>query len=302
MINIFRYNMKYLKYCSFFLVFYITTFSFSQDKDVSIEAIKVNENVYMLKGQGGNIGVFIGDKGVFVIDDQFAHLSAKIENKIKELSDKPITFLVNTHHHGDHTGGNEYMANLGATIISHDNVRDRLATNSAREGKVLTQEALPVITFNDKLNLHFNGEQVFVFHVENAHTDGDVLLYFTESNVLHTGDNYFHGRYPYIDLESGGSVIGYINAVKRALIVIDDNTKIIPGHGDISNKKEYLNFLGMLESLKNSILKEIEKGKTEEQVATNEDLTKTYDDLDYSWGFINSEKIRRTFYKSLISK
>jgi len=294
--------MKYLKFICFFIVFYITTFSFCQDKDVIIEAIKVNENVFMLKGQGGNIGVFIGDDGVFIIDDQFAHLSAKIESKIKELSDKPITFLVNTHHHGDHTGGNENMANLGATIISHDNVRNRLSRNQTSQGNLLPKKALPVITFNDKLNLYFNGEQVLVFHAENAHTDGDVLLYFTESNVLHTGDNYFQGRYPYIDLESGGSVMGYIEAVKRALIVIDDDTKIIPGHGDISNKKEYLNFLKMLESLKNSVVKEIENGKTEEQVATNEDLTKTYDDLGYSWGFINSEKIRRTFFKSLSSR
>ena len=294
--------MKYLKFICFFIVFYITTFSFCQDKDVIIEAIKVNENVFMLKGQGGNIGVFIGDDGVFIIDDQFAHLSAKIESKIKELSDKPITFLVNTHHHGDHTGGNENMANLGATIISHDNVRNRLSRNQTSQGNLLPKKALPVITFNDKLNLYFNGEQVLVFHAENAHTDGDVLLYFTESNVLHTGDNYFQGRYPYIDLESGGSVMGYIEAVNRALIVIDDDTKIIPGHGDISNKKEYLNFLKMLESLKNSVVKEIENGKTEEQVATNEDLTKTYDDLGYSWGFINSEKIRRTFFKSLSSR
>ncbi len=170
------------------------------------------------------------------------------------------------------------------------------------EGNTLPIKALPVITFNDKLSLHINGEQVLVFHVENAHTDGDALLYFTESNVLHTGDNYFNGLYPYIDLNSGGSVNGYIDAVKRALIVIDDETKIIPGHGNLSNKKEYKAFLNMLESLKTTILEEIEKGKTEDEVATNKALTKPFDDLDYSWGFINSEKIRRTFYKSLSSR
>jgi glyoxylase-like metal-dependent hydrolase (beta-lactamase superfamily II) len=253
----------------------------------------------MLTGQGGNIAVFIGDDGVFVIDDQYAHLTEKIQIEIKKLSEKPIIFLVNTHHHGDHTGGNENMANLGATIIAHDNVRKRLSSNPTREGKMLPVKALPVITFNDKLSLHINGEQVLVFHVENAHTDGDALLYFTESNVLHTGDNYFNGLYPYIDLNSGGSVNGYIDAVKRALIVIDDDTKIIPGHGKLSNKKEYLTFLKMLESLKTIILKEIEEGQTEEQVVSNTDLTKPFDDLDYSWGFINSEKIRRTFYRSL---
>lgn len=277
----------------------LSIIAFSQDEEVNIETVKLTDKVYMLTGQGGNIAVFIGDDGVFVIDDQYAHLAKKIQSAIKKLSDKPIIFLVNTHHHGDHIGGNENMANVGATIIAHDNVRNRLSSNPTREGKMLPVKALPVITFNDKLSLHINDEQVLVFHVENAHTDGDALLYFTESNVLHTGDNYFNGLYPYIDLNSGGSVNGYIDAVKRALILIDDETKIIPGHGEQSNKKEYLTFLNMLESLKTTILEEIEKGKTEEQVASNKDLTKTFDDLDYSWGFINSEKIRRTFYKSL---
>lgn len=276
--------------------------AYSQDEEITIETIKLTDKVYMLTGEGGNIAVFIGDDGVFVIDDQYAHLTDKIQGAIKKLSDKPINFLVNTHHHGDHTGGNENMTNLGATIIAHDNVRKRLSNQTDSEGNTLPIKALPVITFNDKLSLHINGEQVLVFHVENAHTDGDALLYFTESNVLHTGDNYFNGLYPYIDLKSGGSVDGYIDAVKRALIVIDDDTKIIPGHGNLSNKKEYKAFLNMLESLKTTILEEIEKGKTEEHVATNKDLTKPFDDLDYSWGFINSEKIRRTFYKSLSSR
>ena len=276
--------------------------AYSQDEEINIETIKLTNKVYMLTGEGGNIAVFIGDDGVFVIDDQYAHLSDKIQSAIKKLSDKSIIFLVNTHHHGDHTGGNENMAKLGATIIAHDNVRKRLSSNPKREGKMIPDKALPVVTFNDKLSLHINGEQVLVFHVENAHTDGDALLYFTESNVLHTGDNYFNGLYPYIDLNSGGSVNGYIDAVKRALIVIDDDTKIIPGHGKQSNKKEYKAFLNMLESLKTTILEEIEKGKTEDEVATNKDLTKPFDDLDYSWGFINSEKIRRTFYKSLSSR
>lgn len=291
--------MKTLKFVGLIIIYMLSIIAFSQDEEVNIETVKLTDKVYMLTGQGGNIAVFIGDDGVFVIDDQYAHLAKKIQSAIKKLSDKPIIFLVNTHHHGDHIGGNENMANVGATIIAHDNVRNRLSSNPTREGKMLPVKALPVITFNDKLSLHINDEQVLVFHVENAHTDGDALLYFTESNVLHTGDNYFNGLYPYIDLNSGGSVNGYIDAVKRALILIDDETKIIPGHGEQSNKKEYLTFLNMLESLKTTILEEIEKGKTEEQVASNKDLTKTFDDLDYSWGFINSEKIRRTFYKSL---
>jgi cyclase len=267
--------------------------------DVTIETTKLSEHVYMLVGAGGNIGISIGEDGVFVIDDQFAPLTPKIEAAIKALSAKQIKFLVNTHYHGDHTGGNENMYNLGATIIAHDNVRLRLETIPKRDGTMNSKESLPIITFNDELNLHINGEKIAVFHVAHAHTDGDAFLYFTKSNVLHTGDTYFQGRYPYIDLDSGGSVNGYIEAVKQGLNVINEDTKIIPGHGGLSNKAEYERFLKMLESLKTIVLAEIKKGKTEDEVANNTSLTKTFDDQGYSWNFINSEKIRRTFYKSL---
>ncbi|WP_299333776.1 MBL fold metallo-hydrolase [uncultured Psychroserpens sp.] len=267
--------------------------------DVKIETIQVSDYVYMLVGAGGNIGVSIGDDGVFIIDDQFAPLTEKINTAIKQLSDKKITFLVNTHYHGDHTGGNENMQKLGATIVAHDNVRQRMATTKKRDGTNQPEAALPVVTFNDELSLHINGEKIGVFHVGNAHTDGDALLYFTDSNVLHTGDTYFKGRYPYIDLNAGGSVDGYISAAKLGLQLIDDDTKIIPGHGNLSNKAEYTSFLKMLEALRTSIIAEIKAGKTEDEVAKNEAITKTYDELGYGTGFINSEKIRRTFYVSL---
>lgn len=259
--------------------------------DVTIETIKLTDHIYMLVGAGGNIGVSVGDDGVFVIDDQFAQLTPKIEAAIKTISIQPIKFLVNTHHHGDHTGGNENMHELGATIIAHDNVRKRLEEQP--------EDAKPIITFNDQLSLHINGEQVLVFHVNNAHTDGDSMVYFTKSNVLHTGDTYFNGRYPFIDLKSGGSVNGYIDAVKRGLMVIDETTKIIPGHGGVSNKPEYQTFLAMLETLRTAVLEEIKIGKPEEEVANNKALTKAYDVLNFGDGFINSEKIRRTFYVAL---
>lgn len=259
---------------------------------VNIKTTPLSEHIYMLEGSGGNIGVSIGNDGVLIIDTQFAPLTPKILDAIKALSDKPIKIVANTHHHGDHTGGNENLGNTGATIIAHDNVRKRLLEKSPKI-------ALPVITFNDKLNIQINDEQVAIFHVENAHTDGDAMLYFTESNVLHTGDTFFNARYPYIDLSSGGSVDGYINAVKSGLMVVDDNTKIIPGHGALGNKTEYKTFLNMLETIKTSVLDEIKKGKTEDEVALNSSITKFYDNLGYGDHFINSEKIRRTFYKSL---
>ena len=288
--------MKYFKtFYSFILLITACSTYAQNNQEVIIETQQLSDNVYMLTGQGGNIGVCVGDQGVFMIDDQFARLTPKILEAIKALSDKPIQFLINTHYHGDHTGGNENIAQQGAKIIAHDNVYKRLSESSPATPK----EALPVISFNDKLQLHINGEDVLVFHAENAHTDGDALLYFTQSNVLHTGDTFFSELYPYIDLDSGGSINGYIEAVKKALILIDDDTKIIPGHGKLSNKVKYQFFLSMLEDLKTKVLAEIESGKTEEDVAANTAITKTYDDLGYSWAFINSERIRRTLYKSL---
>jgi len=286
--------MKLLKSISALFFFLISLSHNAQGRfdKVTIETTKLTDNTYMLVGAGGNIGVSVGADGVLIIDDQFAPLSDKIISALKKLSDQPVKIVVNTHHHGDHTGGNENFGNLGATIMAHDNVKKRLKNKSPAA-------ALPVITFNDKLTVQMNGEAVMVIHVDNAHTDGDALLYFTESNVLHTGDTYFNGRYPYIDLNSGGSVDGYINAVKTGLMLINDETKIIPGHGELSNKTEYETFLKMLETLKANVLTEIKKGKTEDDVAANANITKTYDALDYGCCFITSEKIRRTFYKSL---
>lgn len=267
--------------------------------DITIETEKLSDNIYMLQGAGGNIGVSVGEDGVFIIDDQFAPLTDKIVAAIRTISDAPIRFLVNTHWHGDHTGGNANMTEKGATIMAHDNVRKRLEETPNRDGSNRPKEALPIITFNDEMSVYINDEKVFIYHAEHAHTDGDAILYFTRSNVLHTGDTYFHARYPYIDLNSGGSIDGYINAVKMSLAVINDDTKIIPGHGSVSNKKEYTDFLTMLETLRAAVQEEIDNGKSEEEVANNVTLTKTYDDLGYSWNFISSDKFRRTLYNSL---
>jgi len=267
---------------------------FSQNQEVKITSTQLSDNVYMLRGSGGNIGISTGSDGVFIIDDQFAKLTPKIIAAIKTISSEPLAILINTHHHGDHTGGNVNMAKKGVNIIAHENVRRRL------ENLNNPLEALPVITFNDRLNIFINGEKVSIYHVKNAHTDGDAILYFSQSNVLHAGDTYFQNRYTFIDLNSGGSIDGYINAVKKALSIINEDTKIIPGHGSISNKSEYLNFLTMLETLKNNVQNEIDEGKSENEIANNSEITKKYDDLNYSWGFITSEKIRRIIYQSLI--
>lgn len=286
--------MNILKSIFSVFLFSSTFITYTQNNDVVLKTHKLSDNIYMLEGRGGNIGLSVGEDGIVMIDSQFATLSEKILAAIKKLSDKDIKFLVNTHHHGDHTGGNANISKLGTQIVAHDNVRKRVKANAKQ-----SDASLPIITFNDKLSIHINGEQALIFHIENAHTDGDAILYFTKNNVLHTGDTYFNGRYPYIDLKSGGSVDGYINAVKSAMIFVDDETKIIPGHGKLSNKAEYQTFLKMLETIKANVLAEIKKGKTEDEIVANTSITKTYDDLDYGCCFISSEKIRRTFYKSL---
>ena len=282
-------------------LFLLQTTNAQRFDNVTIETVDVTDHIYMLIGAGGNIGVSIGEDGVFVIDDQFAPLTPKIETALRKLSQAPIKFLVNTHHHGDHTGGNENMHELGATIIAHDNVRHRLETTPQRDSTMLPKAALPIITFNDEMSVYMNGEQIEVIHVDHAHTDGDALLYFTESNVLHTGDTFFKDRYPFIDLNSGGSVKGYIAAAQKGLETINATTKIIPGHGTLASQNDYESFLKMLQYLEKNIQSAIDKGMTEDEVAVDESLTKTYDDMGYGSGFINSERIRRTFYQSLSS-
>lgn len=293
--------MNVFKLVGYVVLLFSLTVHAQRFNKIEILTTQLSQHTYTLTGAGGNIGVSVGDDGVFIIDDQFAPLSEKILNAISVLSDKPLTYLVNTHHHGDHTGGNENMANAGATIIAHNNVKTRLKMPQ-KDGSLKPEAALPVITFNDKLSLDINGETILIFHVANAHTDGDVILYFTKSNVLHTGDTYFNGRYPYIDLKSGGSVDGYIDAVKLGLMLIDDNTKIIPGHGKVSNKEEYTSFLIMLKTLKTNVYNAIKAGKSEAIIKADKSLTKGYDAKGFGDGFINSERIRATFYDSLKGK
>lgn len=286
----------------FISLFLFSVTSFSQNFDeVEIKTTKLTEKIYMLEGAGGNIGVSIGEDGIMVIDDQYAQLSPKILAAIKKLSEGEIKFLVNTHWHGDHTGGNENMHDAGATIIAQDNVRKRLEETPLQDSSYRPKQALPVITYNDQMHIHINGEKVDVMHVKNAHTDGDSQLYFRDSNVLHTGDTYFNKRYPYIDLNSGGSINGYINAVRNAIVLINDDTKIIPGHGTISNKSEYAVFFSMLMNIKDGVQKGIDAGKSENEIVNDSTITETFDRLGYGDGFIKSERFRQTVYTSLVN-
>ncbi len=259
--------------------------------------IKVSNKIYMLQGKGGNIGLSFGNDGIFMIDDQYAEGIEKIQEDIKKVSDKPIKFLVNTHFHGDHTGGNSALAKTGTVIFSQDNVRDRLQQMMRKETKKMTEDMLPVVTFQEDLTFHFNGEKIYVFHVHNAHTDGDAMVYFTGSNVLHTGDVFFNGKYPYIDVENGGDLIGYIDALEKAVSLINEDTKIIPGHGDIGNVKDLKKTIDMLTTLYKRVTTAYISNKTEEEVLAMSEITQEFDAQGYGSGFIKTEDFVKLLYK-----
>ena len=263
----------------------------AQDRfaDVEVKATAIKGSVHMLTGAGGNIGVSAGEDGVLIIDDQFAPLAEKIAAQLGELgSDKP-KYVINTHYHGDHTGSNAFFhSHKGATILAHENVRVRLANDEK-----IKPEALPTITYEDGIKIYFNGETLHVMHLAVGHTDGDSVVWFEQPNVMHTGDLFFNGRFPYIDQGAGGNVEGYMDSVKQLLAKIDDETVIIPGHGDISNKQEYSAFLAMISETFSYVKALKQDGKTLDEVKSM-----GLDDkwADWSWNFINEEKWITTLY------
>ncbi|MCB1185131.1 MBL fold metallo-hydrolase [bacterium] len=228
-------------------------FAAAQDRfaDVKIEVTPVAGGVHMLTGAGGNMGLFVGEDGPFLVDDQYAPLSERIMAAIATVTDEPVTFVFNTHYHGDHTGGNEAFGETGSFLVSHANVRRRLTADQfsellQRKNEAAAPGAWPVITFTDSLTFHWNGDEVRAFHVPHAHTDGDGVLHFPGANVVHSGDVIFFGLYPYIDTSAGGSIDGMIAGVERILGLCDDETRVIPGHGPLLGKAEVAAHLAML--------------------------------------------------------
>lgn len=267
---------------------------------VEIASEAVAPGVYMLQGAGGNIGLSVGTDGAFVIDDQFAPLVPKILAAIRKIDERPVEFVVNTHWHGDHTGGNEAFGETGAHIVAHDNVRKRLKEGLKRatsETLPAPDGALPVVTFSDQVSFYWNGRDIRVVHLTDAHTDGDAIIQFRDANVIHTGDIYFNGGYPYIDLDSGGSFDGLIAAQEKILSLCDDDTKIIPGHGPLSSKAVMAPYVDMLKDVRARIAALIAQGLTEDQAVKADPLK----DLNAKWGtgFISGEALTRTAYKSL---
>ena len=270
---------------------------------VQIKSTKVAGNVYVLEGAGGNIGVSVGEDGILIVDDQFAPLADKIRASLKTLGQGKLRFVLNTHWHGDHTGSNAAFG-PEATIVAHNNVRKRMSTEQRSEFFKSTtppspKEALPVITFDNALTVHFNGEEIRAIHFPNGHTDGDSVIFFTTSNVVHLGDDFFSGRFPFVDLDSGGSVEGLTKNIGELITKIPAGAKLIPGHGPISTIDDLKTYHRMLIETTAIVRQKIEAKKTLDQIKS-EGLPAEWD----SWGtgFIKTGPWIELVYRSLTTK
>ena len=277
----------------------------AQERDwskIEITTTHVAGSVYMFSGAGGNIGVSAGDDGVFLIDDQFAPLSDKVKAAVAAISPKPIRFLINTHWHGDHTGGNENFGKAGVVIVAQDNVRTRMAVEQVNElSKKVTPpspaSALPILTFSESVTLHLNGDTARVVHLPPAHTDGDSYVAFESANVVHTGDLFFNGGYPVIDVSAGGGISGMIAAADRLLQDVQPDAKLIPGHGPLGTPADLRAFREMLQTARQQVALLIKAGKTMDETVA----AKPTAGLDARWGktFVEPDRFVRSVYLSL---
>ncbi len=276
---------------------------------VQIKVTKVSGNIYMLEGEGGNIAASVGEDGIVIVDDQYAPLAEKIQAALKNLgiTDKPVRFVINTHYHGDHTGGNAPFANAGSTVIAQDNVRKRMETGgSAGNGGSIKMEvppapkaALPIITFEYDVTVHLNGEDIRALHFPAGHTDGDAVIFFPKNNVVHMGDDFVRYGFPFIDVASGGSVQGMIAAMEKASAQLPADVKVIPGHGALSNLDDVREFVKMLRVTSAAVQKALDEHKTLEQMKQEKILEPW---KKWSGEFIDSDKFIETLYNSLTGK
>jgi cyclase len=270
--------------------------------DVEIETTDLGGGIYMLNGRGGNLGVSVGSDGIILVDDQFAPLTDKIKAALAQISDQPVRFLINTHWHGDHTGGNENWGEAGTAIVAQDNVYERMSMEqvgqlSGRTTPASPAAALPILTFDNEVSFHMNGDTAHAYHVPHAHTDGDSMIYFSEANVLHMGDIFFNGMYPYIDVDSGGGIDGMLAGVARALEIVNDDTKIIPGHGPLANRADLAAYGDVIRTIRNRVAQMKSAGSSLDEIIAA-GISAEYD-AQWGWSFINAERLITTIYHTL---
>jgi glyoxylase-like metal-dependent hydrolase (beta-lactamase superfamily II) len=272
----------------------------AEEKAPDISTKKLADNFYLLFGPGGNVGVSTGEDGVYVIDDKFSRFADQIIYRIREVTGEPIRYVLNTHYHGDHTGGNVEMKETGATIMAHDNVRKRMGMTFENKTWGRTVEAVdealwPTLTFSDTATLHFNGQTVKAIHIPNAHTDGDSIVHFAPANIIHMGDNYFNGMFPYVDVDGGGTLQGMIRAQETAIALADDETQIIPGHGPMATKADLENSRDILKDILMRVKTAKDRGLSMDETVK----AVTLDDYKSLSSFINQENMVKTTYRSL---
>ena len=253
------------------LTHFLAPASAAQEQEVEYIPTALSPTVTMIKGRGGNIAVSSGEDGVFIIDDQLKPLTDQLLAAIREISDRPIRFVINTHYHGDHVGGNETLGAAGSVIIAHDNIRERMSTDQFSHfwnetTAAWPKDSLPVVTFNDRVTLHLNGESVEIIHVPRGHTDGDSVVFFPQSNVLHMGDILFNGLYPFIDLDGGGTIQGMISAVAEGISLADADTQVIAGHGPLSDRDGLQEYHAFLVKARDNVQVLVDQGMSLEQV------------------------------------
>ena len=280
-------------------VFTASTLAAQNFDTVQVKVTRVAGQVYMLEGSGGNIGLIVGDDATFVVDDQFAPLTPKILAAIRTVTPQPVRFVVNTHWHFDHTGGNENVGKEGALIFAHENVRRRMSTGQFIEALNRTEPAaphgaLPVVTFTDTMSFHLNGDSIVVFHVPPAHTDGDAVILFAKSNVVHTGDLFVSDRFPFVDRSSGGTINGIIGGAERILAATNAQSKIIPGHGPLADRARVQAYHDMLVVMRDRMRKEVAAKHTIEVVLASKITT----DYDTQWPN-GRERFLRILYQEL---